>query len=76
MFAAGFASITKQTEISNRLDAIKLEDVRCEEDSDYKAPEKLAQRIDQLGSMARTKDRDVEEKIRFLTRAVNGTQWD
>lgn len=39
------------------------------------ALEKLAQPIDQLASLARIKDRDDEAKVRFLTRAVIGTQW-
>lgn len=74
-FAARFVSITEQTEISNRLDAISLEDVRSNEDGDYTALGKLTQRIDQLASMRRPKDRDDEAKVRCLTCAVNGTQW-
>lgn len=66
MFLARFASMTKQCKISNRLDAIKLEDVREEEGDDYVVLEKLTRRINQLASMARIMDKDDEAKIRFL----------
>lgn len=76
LFAACFASITRHTEISNRLEAIGLEDVKFEEDDDYMELERLTQRIDQLAPMARSKYRDDEAKARLLTRAITGTKWD
>lgn len=55
----------KQTEIGNRLSAIRLEDVRCEEDDDYKKLEELTQRIDQLDPIAGSKGQDDEAKLDF-----------
>lgn len=56
-FVARFSSITRQTEISYRLNAIRLEDLISEEKHDYMALEKLTQRIGQLTSTAQIKDR-------------------
>lgn len=68
--------MTNQMEISNRLDLIRLEDVRCEEDDEYIALKKLPQRIDQMAAMAQGKDRDDEAEVEFLTRVVISTEWE
>lgn len=50
-------------EISNRLGAIILKDVRNVEGDVKIAPKKLARRIDQLEPMAGIKDRDDEARV-------------
>lgn len=52
---------------------LKMSNVKDDAEDDYAALDKLIARMDQLGLMARPKDRDDEAKVRFLTRAVNST---
>lgn len=75
LFTTRFALITKHTEICNRLDTMRLEDVRSEEGDDYMALEKRTQRIDQLARLARIKYRDDKAKVRRLARTFIETQW-
>lgn len=66
--------MTKQRQISHQLDTIQLEDIGDDENDDYMALGRLAQRIYQLSPMARIKGRDDEAKVRFLTRAMVGRE--
>lgn len=67
-FANRYASTTKQAEISSRQNALKIDDVREEEGHEYETLDQLTKRINQLVPMERTKDRDDEAKVRFLTK--------
>lgn len=60
----------KQTEPSNRFKAIRIENVRGDNEDDYEGLDRLNKRINRLGPMDREKDRDDEAKVRFLTKAV------
>lgn len=75
LFAARYSSFSKQTAISNRLESLRLNDVREAGDDNYAALDKPTTMINQLCPMARVKDRDDEAKVRFLSRAVIGTAW-
>lgn len=67
------ASITKKAEISSRLEAMRIEDVRKDNDVDYAALVGSTKRINQLAPIARSKDNDYEAKVRFMTKAVTRT---
>lgn len=66
-FAARFASVSRQIEISSRLDAIKRDDFKEKDNDEYMVLDRLTRRINQLALMARLKDRDDEANVRFLT---------
>lgn len=74
-FTCKYASLTKQTEISSNLEAITIQNVREDDKDDYAALDKLAKRINKLAPMARIKDCDDEENMKFLIKAVSGTKW-
>lgn len=69
-FTRRYASLTKQAEISNRLEAITIEDVSEDDKDDYTVLDKLTKRINELELIDRIKDHDDEAKVRFLTREV------
>lgn len=62
-------------EMSNKLDALRINDVREEGEDDYEALDKFIQWISQLALMARAENRDDEAKVRLLTKAVTATEW-
>lgn len=71
MFSSRYDSIAKQTEISNRLMTIKMNDVKEEENDNYAASKKFTTRNEQLAPMNPFKNGDEEIKVRFLSSAVN-----
>lgn len=64
-FTNSYASKTKQTEISNRLEALKIDDVREDNDDGYAALDLHTKTINQLAPMTKIKDRDDKAKVRF-----------
>lgn len=56
-FTSRYASLTKQTESSNELEPITIENVREDDEDDYAALDKLTENINELAPMARIKDR-------------------
>lgn len=74
-FANCYASITNLMEISNRLEAIRIDDDRENDEDDCAALERLTKRIKQLPPTTRIKDRHDEAKVRFLSKTVAGTRW-
>lgn len=73
-FGSSYASLTKKEVISNRLKAIKIDDVKEDDEDDYAALDRLTRRINRLVLIAREKDRDNEAKVRFVTKAVTRTR--
>lgn len=74
-FSRRYASVTKQTEISSRLESLTTEEVGGEDEDKHKALEKLTQMRNELAPIARPKDRDDDIKVGFLTKAVQGVEW-
>lgn len=50
-------------------------EVRIEDEDEYEALDKLTKRINQLPLLTITKARDNEAEVRFITKAVEGTEW-
>lgn len=65
---------SQKAEISSRLDALTIAKVRNKDEDKYEALDKLTKIVNHLASMARPKERDDEAKVRFLTKAVEGTE--
>lgn len=53
---------------------LKIDDLREEDEDEYKVLGKLAKRINQLRPTAKPKDRDDQLRVRFPTKAVEGTK--
>lgn len=49
--------------------------VKKGEEDDHQALDTLIEKIIRLNPMTRLKDRDEEDKIRFLREAVRGAEW-
>lgn len=65
VLAEGFALNTRQTTVSNWLDAPRNDSVQEGKDDDYAAVAKLRMRINQLACMDFVKHRDDRVKIDF-----------
>lgn len=73
LLAVKYALSTKQTEISNRLNALKRDEAKKKDDDNYAILGKLTKRINELAPMACEIDRKDEAKVRFVTKTVIGT---
>lgn len=74
-FTNRYASLTRKTEIGNRLEVIRIEDVREDDEDDHVALDKLTKRINELAPITRARNRDNERKVKFLRKAVSETKW-
>lgn len=74
-FANRYGSTTKQDGKSSRLNALKIDNVGRDEGDEYEALHQHTKRINQFAPMARPRDHDDEANVRFLTKAVEGTEW-
>lgn len=74
MFVDRYASISKQEEISQRLESLRLEEYMNTSTDQYAALDQLVKRIIKLVPMAEPKDQDDEAKVRFLCSAVIGVK--
>lgn len=63
----------EKTEMSNQLDALRIDDVREYDDDYYVSIDRLTSNINLIAPMSRLKDRDDEQRTGFLTGAVAGT---
>lgn len=74
-FLKKIASITIQTEIGSRLEALTVKEIKDDYDDEYKALDNRTIMINQLAPLARPDDCDDEASVIFLTKAVEGTEW-
>lgn len=74
-FGERYASLSKQLEISNRLDALSLDDSLTDGEDDHAALDTLLAHIHSLVPMEKLKYLDDEAKVRYLTMVVVGTKW-
>lgn len=69
-----YASLTKQTEIRNRLETLEIDEVSEDVENDNAELETLTELIEELAPMACINYQDDEEKLRFLTTPLSGTK--
>lgn len=70
-----YRSCEKQTEISARLHALRIDSLRDSGDEDPTALRRVVHRINKLCGLALPRDNDDDAKARFIHQAVIGTDW-
>lgn len=74
-FDTRWASINKKEGISNRLIHLSIFECRKVQGDDHAALDNLIENVKRISPMDNPKDRDEEDKLRYLKEAVKGTDW-